>query len=175
MPGDPTGPVEAELCTRCGLCCDGTLFSRVELDPDEIGDERTAKLGLVDVEGKVHFDQPCGHFRDGLCSIYACRFHRCQQYRCGLLERQEAGSLSLDECHAHVDFALKLRAEVATSDPQATTYDARQSLRTELETELREKNPEDRHGIARRLLNLAALDHYLSTWFRKRSDGEPGR
>jgi hypothetical protein len=55
----------SQLCLACGLCCDGTLFADVELQPGDSAD-RLRELGQKlpqgkDAEGKpVHkFAQPC--------------------------------------------------------------------------------------------------------------------
>lgn len=85
-----------QLCTQCGLCCDGTLFADVEL---RAGDDakRLTKLGLTlhrKGKSKRAFAQPCACFDGTLCTIYADRPKRCRWFECGLLKRVEAGEMN---------------------------------------------------------------------------------
>lgn len=84
-----------QLCTECGLCCDGTLFADVEL---RAGDDakRLAKLGLTlkkKGQGKLAFAQPCACFNGTLCNIYSDRPKRCRLFECGLLKKVKAGEM----------------------------------------------------------------------------------
>jgi uncharacterized protein len=85
-----------QLCPRCGLCCDSTLFADVEL---RAGDDakRLAKLGLTlypKTKTKFAMDQPCACFDGKLCRIYADRPKRCGLFECGLLKRVESGEMT---------------------------------------------------------------------------------
>jgi len=85
----------SKLCPKCGLCCNGVLFSDVEL---ERGDEpqRLAELGLAfHRKGKKNcLPQPCACLDGTLCRIYANRPERCRTFECRLLQRVQAGSIS---------------------------------------------------------------------------------
>jgi Fe-S-cluster containining protein len=86
-----------QLCSNCGLCCNGVLFADVELRAgDDVG--RLAELGLslAKKRGKLAFAQPCACFDGKLCGIYADRPKRCRTFECGLLKRVEAGELDVD-------------------------------------------------------------------------------
>ena len=49
-----------QLCRACGLCCDGTLFKDVELQPgDDAGRLQAAGLKLETLRTKPRFAQPC--------------------------------------------------------------------------------------------------------------------
>ena len=87
-----------ELCPQCGLCCNGVLFSDVEL---RAGDDpaRLAALGLTLVKKGPRtqaFAQPCACFDGKLCGIYGDRPQRCRTFECGLLKRLHAGELAAD-------------------------------------------------------------------------------
>ena len=86
-----------QLCPNCGLCCNGVLFSDVEL---RAGDDakRLANLGLSLAKkgGKLAFAQPCECFDGKLCTIYADRPKRCRTFECGLLKRVQDGELDAD-------------------------------------------------------------------------------
>ena len=96
----------SELCTRCGLCCNGVLFRDVELQP---GDDpaQLRQLGLKPAVLKrtgrdgqpveaIKFKQPCpalaGNCR---CHIYADRPSHCRQFECALLQSAQAGEVTL--------------------------------------------------------------------------------
>jgi Fe-S-cluster containining protein len=86
-----------QLCSKCGLCCNGVLFADVELRK---GDDarRLAELGLLLVKKGRHqaFAQPCACFNGRLCRIYSGRPKRCRTFECGLLKRVQAGELEAD-------------------------------------------------------------------------------
>lgn len=84
-----------QLCLKCGLCCDGTLFADVEL---RAGDDlvQLRKLGLPVVKKGARgfaFPQRCACFDGKYCHIYEQRPKRCRQFVCGLLWQVEAGNL----------------------------------------------------------------------------------
>src|SRR5262245_18073160 len=114
------------LCTRCGLCCDGTLFADVELKSS------AEAAGLVILGLTVEDDdaergllsQPCSALRGRRCSIYAHRPECCRTFECGLLQDVRAGAATVEQARAHIE--------------QAFTYIRR--VRTLLD-ELGERNP----------------------------------
>jgi uncharacterized protein len=88
MNKNPSNDFVAELCPKCGLCCNGVLFADVRLQK---GDDvrRLAKLGLplTPKAGRPAFPQPCAGFDGALCRIYAGRPQYCRTFECGLLKR----------------------------------------------------------------------------------------
>jgi Fe-S-cluster containining protein len=88
-----------ELCLACGLCCDGTLFDLVKLEPDD--DVRKLKmLGLPVTlsRGKdpvARFPQPCAALcEDRSCRVYADRPHQCRVFECGVFKDAKAGRIT---------------------------------------------------------------------------------
>ena len=83
-----------ELCTACGLCCNGVLFGDVELQPGDAA-RRLAELGLPwQRQGrKQKAGQPCACFEGKLCRIYAERPIRCRTFECRLLARAQRGEI----------------------------------------------------------------------------------
>lgn len=81
----------AILCRSCGLCCDGSLFGRVDLEPEEVEPARRHRLRLV--RGDHAFEQPCAAFdtsgpaADRRCFIYDERPRSCHRFTCRLYER----------------------------------------------------------------------------------------
>jgi Fe-S-cluster containining protein len=86
----------ATLCQSCGLCCDGSLFGRVDLGPDEVEPMRKRRLRITD--GGRTFEQPCAALTSGetavktdvrVCSIYDQRPSSCHRFVCRLYDRHE--------------------------------------------------------------------------------------
>ena len=47
---------ENNICVKCGLCCDGTLFNWASIEPDEIVDELfQAEIIKTNQKGKIAF------------------------------------------------------------------------------------------------------------------------
>jgi uncharacterized protein len=96
----PARALTDALCTRCGLCCDGTLFGDVELSgPAEA--TRLEILGLnvdEDEAGAELLALPCAGLRGTRCSVYAHRPRCCRTFECRLL--QEAGRGVVTEAQA---------------------------------------------------------------------------
>jgi len=83
-----------QLCPNCGLCCNGVLYSDVEL---QAGDDAEKLIGLgmsLRKKGtKRALVQPCRCFDGKFCRIYADRPERCAAFECGLLQRVQSGAL----------------------------------------------------------------------------------
>ncbi|HUC42976.1 MAG TPA: hypothetical protein VMR65_02965 [Candidatus Sulfotelmatobacter sp.] len=94
----------ATLCLRCGLCCDGTLFSRTELKPGEVETARSLGVSLISIGDagsatRSAIPQGCSLFRDGCCSSYGrWRPQACGDYVCRLLSGYVGGTRTLAEC-----------------------------------------------------------------------------
>jgi Fe-S-cluster containining protein len=98
-----------ELCLRCGLCCNGTLFTHVPLEPDEA--QRVRDRGVpvdLSAEGSSSIRQCCSALRGTRCSIYEDRPGACRRYRCLLLCAVEEDEVSLKEALRVVDEARQL-------------------------------------------------------------------
>ena len=86
------------LCTKCGLCCDGTLFADVEL----VGQAEVARLEIMgmDVENESRntglLSQPCAALRGTRCGIYAHRPKCCRVFQCNLLQNAQRGAVTVE-------------------------------------------------------------------------------
>lgn len=91
-------PLPDALCLACGLCCDGTLFRDVELQP---GDDaaRLRALGLPIPRSALRvrrFNQPCAALCTDLrCRVYADRPARCREFECAVFKAVAAGEAEL--------------------------------------------------------------------------------
>jgi Fe-S-cluster containining protein len=91
-------PDKENICINCGLCCDGSLYSRVRLKDGDDGETLMAHgLDLAEDDTGRFFAQPCPRFAGGCCTIYADRPTKCRTYRCKLRHRYDAGTVSAGE------------------------------------------------------------------------------
>jgi hypothetical protein len=83
------------LCTRCGLCCDGSLFAEVEL-AGHAEATRLEVMGLEieddDTSGALLL-QPCQATQGKRCGIYAHRPECCRTFECRLLQDVRRGAV----------------------------------------------------------------------------------
>lgn len=86
------------LCTKCGLCCDGTLFADVEL----VGQAELARLEIMGIEIEDEgrntglLSQPCAALRGTRCGIYAHRPKCCRVFQCDLLQSAERDAVPVE-------------------------------------------------------------------------------
>ena len=97
------------LCTRCGLCCDGTLFADVELASlDEASGLEVMGLDIEDAdeEGGQLLLQPCGALKGKRCSIYPYRPDCCRTFECRLLREVKRGAVGIDQAKEKIAKAV---------------------------------------------------------------------
>jgi len=88
------------LCLSCGLCCNGVLFARVRLQPQDNA-KKLQRLGLLLKEngnanrqsGAV-FAQPCAALSGCECRIYGEHPQHCREFECLLLKKVSDGETS---------------------------------------------------------------------------------
>jgi uncharacterized protein len=86
------------LCTSCGLCCAGALFTRAVLRPEEVQWARTKRsLHVIERDDGPSFTLPCHLLHDRKCSVYQERPQVCGAFKCKLLRRLEDGELGLED------------------------------------------------------------------------------
>ena len=88
-----------QLCRACGLCCDGTLFDLVKLEPgDDAAKLKALGLPVSVSRGKVpiaRFPQPCSALcEDRTCRLYAERPWQCRTFECALFKDAKAGRIT---------------------------------------------------------------------------------
>ncbi|MEX0299313.1 MAG: YkgJ family cysteine cluster protein [Kordiimonas sp.] len=75
----------AELCQACGICCNGSLFSFVDINETEAEALQDSPVKvLVNRKGKPVFGLPCSALSGSCCSIYEKRPRVCRSYLCAL-------------------------------------------------------------------------------------------
>lgn len=99
----------SQLCLQCGLCCDGSVFATVRLQPaDDPEHLRQAGLTLRGPPTSRRFAQPCPMLEGCRCRIYPQRPSHCQTFDCALLKRLRQGKVSLPEAAREVHGARRL-------------------------------------------------------------------
>lgn len=160
-------PDPTNLCTACGLCCNGALFDFGPLLPEEAQQARRDGLAVLEAEGEFAFTQPCPALEGAACTVYATRPGTCRAYACELLLGLQAGTVSMNDALAHVGRAREAAAEaIAQLPPGATLADARRLRREAAASE----------GAAIMIappglmIALGLLDLVLDQHFRKTSE-----
>jgi hypothetical protein len=157
-------------CVGCGLCCDGTLYSRTRAQPAEQARMIEHGLTLLKVEGRDYFRLPCPRHSCGRCTIYEDRFAQCRSFRCALLRRYQSGKLDLAQARFHVETAKNLSGVVSKRDSAAVMDRERRETQNRLAAEMRAGRGDSTGTVGERLLAIVALEEYLTRWFRN----EPG-
>jgi uncharacterized protein len=98
------------LCTRCGLCCDGSLFAEVELaSSDEASALEVMGLEIEDADGDEGglLLQPCGALQGKRRRLYPHRPDCCRTVECRLLQEVEHGAVGVARANEKITAALK--------------------------------------------------------------------
>jgi|SRR5580765_8260153 len=166
----PVPSLTDTLCTRCGLCCDGSLFAEVELAG------RTEATGLeilgLDVEdeddGPALLQQPCAALRGTRCGIYAQRPECCRTFECRLLQDARGGTVSVRRAGEHIAEARKRIARIERLMNRLGKRRTRLPLKERCAAALaapRGASPESLRGRAELAAAMAALERLLRESF----------
>jgi len=175
LPDDPA----TDLCSACGLCCDGTLFYSVVLQPED-SPKQLIGLGLKLQKKKKQFQflQPCSAFCGTHCSIYEHRPTRCRAFECEQLRRMTAAEVSPYDAHARVAEARAYLDEVQGLLRQmGETHEKRNILRRYDAICARVSDPTEEPAATqlkeRLTASLQKLEDFLSRHFRPPSPPVP--
>jgi Fe-S-cluster containining protein len=112
-PPNSNGSAAEDICLTCGLCCNGVIFARVQLQPEDDADHlnslglqlRTQRNRTKDASAQParsgattparFFSQPCAAFDGCRCRIYDDRPVYCRHFECLLLKNVKAGHTQL--------------------------------------------------------------------------------
>ena len=157
------------LCTRCGLCCDGTLFADVEL-ASRAEATRLEGLGL-EIESDDDAPllvQPCAALRGRRCSIYAHRPGCCRTFECKLLQDVRRGTVSVERAGEHISGTLESIREVRELLVQIGPSDERLPLTercAEAISRASAADPAMRRASARLSTAMVGLEQRIRTVF----------
>ena len=120
------------LCLHCGLCCDGSLFSFLGIQPGEV--ERLGRRGLAVAarpDGRLALDlsRGCPGLSGKCCTLYQDRPQACRDYRCLLFMALEEGEVGLPEAKSVVDETHATLAALHASPSPPSRQDAQRILR----------------------------------------------
>ena len=108
-----TRDLPENLCTSCGLCCNGSLFADIELKSrrESLAME---SFGLVVEDGDDGelLIQPCGALKGTRCSIYQYRPTCCRTFECRLLRDVEEGKRTIADAREIVRTTRELIARI---------------------------------------------------------------
>ncbi|MBN4050199.1 YkgJ family cysteine cluster protein [Desulfobulbus sp. AH-315-M07] len=144
----------SELCSDCGLCCDGTLFSSVSLEAAGLVTAREHHLPVLETADACKFELPCPALRGVLCGIYEERPEQCADYECELLLSVDEGDTSFDEAREIIEATRTIRSRVTEAIGDTPWWTAH---RRSLEAEQTEP--------AELLADLKALEELVRTHF----------
>ncbi|MCA1658500.1 MAG: YkgJ family cysteine cluster protein, partial [Verrucomicrobiaceae bacterium] len=162
----PSEPSEStSICIGCGLCCDGTLHGTTTVRPDDEAIVRARGLVVKKEGNRRFFAQPCALFSCGSCSVYAQRPNVCRKYRCALLVRVEAGEIDPSAAREKIAIAKQLRSAACARLPDAVTPKLRAAHLELLKQRLKNLGAEERTEAARALIDFAALEYCLDSFF----------
>jgi Fe-S-cluster containining protein len=160
-------PSLEQLCLACGLCCDGTLFDNVRLEPsDQPKKLKALGLPVVVSRGKepiTTFAQPCAALcQDRTCLAYADRPKQCRTYECMVYQGMEAGRIAPDAALRLVTRARRQADRVRKQLRQLGDTEEHRSLgeRFHRMQERMEANPGDAEALAR-FADLSLAVHRL--------------
>lgn len=114
------------LCLSCGLCCDGTLFRYVPLEPKEA---RRLAGRVTPCEGGM--EQPCRALDGVHCTVYDDRPTTCRAFRCLALQQLEADVITADDAHEFVQEVFTRRRRLAEAMGEADEIRALRRARDE--------------------------------------------
>ena len=134
-------PHASELCTDCGICCNGTLFSSVTLDAAAIVTARAHHLPILETASECRLELPCPALHGVLCGIYEDRPEPCADYACELLLSVHNEELSFDDAREIIEHTRTIHERVVEEvgivswwTARRTALDSSQELSEDLET-----------------------------------------
>ncbi len=163
------------LCTACGLCCNGVLFQKVWIKPEDDVEPLLAG-GLVihkDAE-QPSFQQPCACYRNQHCSIYSYRPQICRRFKCKLLQRYEAGQVAFERAKDIIrqttDQAEQVLAYLQTAGAEGCNLMARYGAWEKSQADAQSATWTRRNGAF--LLNYTTLMLRLERHFQREKKGK---
>jgi uncharacterized protein len=160
----------SDLCTACGLCCNGALFADARAWPEEMERIRAAGVGTVEEEGRTRFLLPCPRLEGNCCTIYETRFRTCRAFRCQLLNRYLAGDVEQAEALARIGEAKAMLAETVAEFPEAALASGRKALMGRFAGWPRLADAAERARFGAAFLKLMRVHRFLELHFYKPRD-----
>ena len=93
---------KSQLCTACGMCCDGNLFAFVAVSSDEARVLAAEGVKVLDDRGRLKLGQRCAALEGCHCRVYEKRPFACRRFDCLLARSLTDKELPLSEALAIV-------------------------------------------------------------------------
>jgi uncharacterized protein len=123
------------LCSFCGLCCDGSLFTFAPVSPSE-AERLRGKLELFTRKaGDQALAQPCQALEGRCCRVYENRPLACRDFVCPLWTALDGGEARLDEAKGIVARAHALIAALAREAPELPALGTLAAARVQLRSD----------------------------------------
>ncbi len=108
------------LCLQCAICCDGTLFARIHLNPTDAATLTARGFELARRgHGGFSLPLPCQALEGCRCTQYESRPGSCRAFRCDLLRAHEEGRVTFEEALEVVAEAKRLRRTAVNHELEA--------------------------------------------------------
>ncbi len=154
------------LCTSCGLCCDGSLFSIAPLVPED--GAVTPPLRSHEDDDERFLSLPCRALdSEKCCTVYDHRPRICGAFRCALLDQLDGGIITLQDAtqkvavaHQHKSRTLAVVGQFVDTDGRGMK-DIKQSYRGLSNADQRRDARSYKEGE----FLLKAFGHYLRNTF----------
>ena len=175
-PGADQATVEESICLSCGLCCDGTMFTRITLAlSDRTNVLEAAGVVLTTKENRTQMQLRCAALDGTCCTIYEDRPVRCGLFTCALHRRHAAGEIDTDEALATIaktrelqrkvhDGLARMFGEDEVTGPGRSFADLIDRMQSMLDASPDREALVEANSLT--LLYATALDRRISTLFR---------
>lgn len=147
------------------MCCDGTLFHAVTLQPADAPRALAAHgLPIRRKQGKTWFHQPCPAHAVCRCTIYEDRPTRCRAFDCRQLLRLAAGEITPDQALTTIQSARQQATHVDDLITQLADTNPARSLAHRAANALTTDEPTPAHEELRTAFD--SLEVFLNAHFR---------
>ncbi|MEH6661783.1 MAG: YkgJ family cysteine cluster protein [Parasphingorhabdus sp.] len=165
-----SGPMDAAstLCTSCGLCCDGSLFSIAPLVPED--GSVVAPLQSYEDGGERYLSLPCPALNsERCCTVYGNRPQICSAFRCALLSRLDKRQITLQEATQKVAVARQHKLKTLAVVGQFVDTDGRgmRDIKQNYWNLSEEDQTRDIRSYKEGEFLLKVFGHYLKQYFIK--------
>jgi len=168
------------LCTRCGLCCDGSLFADVEL-AGRAEATRIEAMGLeVEDDDTRHplLVLPCRALQGRRCGVYPHRPQCCRTFECRLLLDVGRGAVGLERAKEQVaeahDQIRKVRDLMAQLGHRVGRLPLREACAEALAKDASE-DPEVNRRRAELEAAMSAVQNSIQATFLRDGPASPAR
>ncbi|MEN8230183.1 MAG: YkgJ family cysteine cluster protein [Bacteroidota bacterium] len=168
---------ESNICIKCGMCCNGTLFFWAKIyEGETIDNELEMKRVQIKHKDTEGLSLPCSYLKDSVCSIYYSSNPQrpliCNSFKCKLLKKYEKREISYENALMIIENTKALVANFDNKIKNSFPDIASKSIQVKIRR-LNEKHNESLTQIAFRknygkiLLDSLILNKMFEKYFIK--------